>query len=122
MRLVGSKHADKYLVVALEEVVQVVPLTDRAACMVQSMPAALLEVVFTPVHQPAHALYASSLTVATQFAEQFRLWYVRNKLACNWERLIGLVLAAAQFHSKVTWRFASFTQCMLSIQNGGNAV
>ena len=60
MRLVGTKHADGYLVVTLEEVVQVVPLTDRAACMVQGMPAALLEVVLTPAHQPAHALYASA--------------------------------------------------------------
>ena len=62
MRFVGSKHADKYLVVPLEEVVQVVPFTDRAACMVQSMPAALLEVVLTPVHQPAHTLHASAST------------------------------------------------------------
>lgn len=89
MRPMGIKHADRYLVVTLEEVVQVVPLTDRAACMVQSMPAALLEVVLTPAHQPAHALHASSLTLATQYAEQFMHCCIRNKLACN--RLFWLV-------------------------------
>jgi len=85
MRLVGTKHADRYLVVTLEEVVEVVPLTDRAACMVQSMPTALLEVVLTPVHQPAHTLHASSLSLAMRFAEQLSP-YIRNKLACNWKR------------------------------------
>ena len=85
MRLVGTKHADRYLVVTLEEVVEVVPLTDRAACMVQSMPTALLEVVLTPVHQPAHTLHASSLSLAMHFAEQLSP-YIRNKLACNWKR------------------------------------
>lgn len=82
MRLVGTKQADRYLVKSLEEIVQIVPLTDRAACMVQSMPAALLEVVFAPGHQPAHALHASSLTLAAQYAEQLRLWYI-IQLACN---------------------------------------
>jgi len=62
MRPMGIKHADRYLVVTLEEVVQVVPLTDRAACMVQSMPAALLEVVLTPAHLQSNSRIAVSET------------------------------------------------------------
>lgn len=51
----------QYLVVPLEEVIQVVPFTDWIASRVQAMPTSLLEVVLPPVHQPAHPLHKASL-------------------------------------------------------------
>ena len=47
----------QHLVVALEKVVEVVPLADWAASRVQSVPTALLEVALTPADKLAHALH-----------------------------------------------------------------
>lgn len=51
------------LVVALEEVVEVVPLTDRVASSIHCMAAALLEVVLPLCHQAAHALHMITVAV-----------------------------------------------------------
>lgn len=45
-----------YLVVALEEVIKVVPLTDCMTGRVQTMTTGLLEIVLPSAHQPAHSL------------------------------------------------------------------
>lgn len=57
--------ANAYLVVALEEVVQIVPFTDRVAGRVQSMAAVLLEIVFPSGHQPPHTLHMQAFMSVT---------------------------------------------------------
>ena len=57
----------QHLVVALEEVVEVVPLADWVASRVQSVPAALFEVALPPGHQLAHALHVPLPHISQHF-------------------------------------------------------
>ena len=87
-----------HLVIALEEVVEVVPLSNQDTCRVQPMAAGLLEVALPLAQQFANCLHNRSIVLVRESNDI--AWYSLNKVMtflhkhCQAAKLLLSVLAA----------------------------